>query len=300
MDFGQVRVVPRIIPELPALRDTLPRRESRGLELILGLPIWSTAKWTGEFYPRGTRAADALREYARRVASIELNSSFYRVPELSTASRWAASTPAHFRFITKFPKDLSQDAVLRIDQLHVLQHALDAFRALGDRWGGGFLQLPPSFAPSSLGLLSRWLTAFRRLEPQAPFALEFRHLAWFMDRQLIPEAAELLTHHRVATVITDTLGIPAVSHGTLTAPWVMVRFLGHGGDASDAVRLKRWTRRIEQWRVAGVERAYFFIHQSEEPWMPRTLREFTQLLESLELLPPTFDQLVQGTQISLF
>ena len=61
--------------------------------LYLGCPIWAYKGWAGDFYPEGTRPGDYLYEYARRLTTVEGNTTFYAVPPSQTLRRWAEDTP---------------------------------------------------------------------------------------------------------------------------------------------------------------------------------------------------------------
>ena len=54
------------------------------MSIYLGCPIWSFKGWVGNFYPKGTKPADFLREYARRLTTVEGNTTFYAVPAPKT------------------------------------------------------------------------------------------------------------------------------------------------------------------------------------------------------------------------
>jgi uncharacterized protein YecE (DUF72 family) len=68
------------------------------MALYLGCPIWSFKGWVGSFYPEGTKAADYLREYSRRLNTVEGNTTFYVVPAPGTLHKWVGEMPETFRF----------------------------------------------------------------------------------------------------------------------------------------------------------------------------------------------------------
>ncbi|WP_345343292.1 DUF72 domain-containing protein [Candidatus Villigracilis affinis] len=76
------------------------------MSLYLGCPVWSFKGWVGNFYPKGTKSTDFLREYARRLTTIEGNTTFYAVPAPKTIEAWAEQTPETFRFL---PEDSKGD-----------------------------------------------------------------------------------------------------------------------------------------------------------------------------------------------
>jgi len=72
--------------------------------LSVGTSGWSYPSWRPEFYPAGTPNDEFLRLYAKRLPSVELNTTGYRLPSEEQFERWAAQTPAGFRFAVKLPQ----------------------------------------------------------------------------------------------------------------------------------------------------------------------------------------------------
>ena len=110
--------------------------------LYVGCPIWSFKGWVGNFYPQGTKPSDFLREYTRRLTTVEGNTTFYAIPPKKTIEGWAAEMPDGFHFCPKLPRAISHEGNLE-------QHVEDALSfieimgQLGTRLGPVFLQLPP-------------------------------------------------------------------------------------------------------------------------------------------------------------
>src|SRR5258706_4523326 len=82
------------------------------VNLFLGCPIWSFKGWVGNFYPKGTKPADFLREYAQRLTTIEGNTTFYAIPAPKTIESWIEHTPERLRFCRKLPKRISPNGKL--------------------------------------------------------------------------------------------------------------------------------------------------------------------------------------------
>jgi uncharacterized protein YecE (DUF72 family) len=140
-----------------------------------------------------------LARYARGLTTVEINSSFYRPHQRKTYERWAASTPADFRFAVKAPQEITHKRRLA-DVAAPLERFLGEIEGLGDRLGPVLVQLPPSlrFEPD---IAAAFLTVWRERFEGAS-ALEPRHATWFGA-----EAEMLLVEHRVARVAAD----PAVA-----------------------------------------------------------------------------------------
>lgn len=87
----------------------------------------------------------------------------------------------------------------------------------------------------------------------------------------LPAACDVFERRRSSVVITDVAGRRDVSHGSLTAPFAFVRFVGDDLHATDFTRLDAWVDRLISWRAQGLEEAYFFVHQTDDLLAPETL-----------------------------
>lgn len=136
-----------------------------------------------------------LARYASAFSAVEINSSFYRPHKPETYARWAATTPAGFRFAVKAPRAVTHDCRL-VDAFEPLERFLAETAALGDKRGPILLQLPPSLAFDH-AVATRFLDGFRE-RYAGDAVLEPRHPSWFEPG---PEA--LLVARRIARVAAD-------------------------------------------------------------------------------------------------
>jgi len=154
-----------------------------------------TAGWS---FPRDLdfpAEGSGLERYAARFDGVEINSSFYRPHQRKTYERWAASTPAGFRFAVKVPRTITHEQrLVGIDGL--LARFLDETDGLGGKRGPLLIQLPPS-----LGFEAERVTSFLetwRQHTEGQTVLEARHPSWFNG-----EPEQLLADFRVARVAAD-------------------------------------------------------------------------------------------------
>lgn len=296
MDFGHVASPEGISFAVPApsLRGPWAAWPPRPQEpyLRLGAPAWSRREWLGRLYPRGSGPGDWLRLYAAQAGAIELNATFYAVPDEATLDSWVAATPPSFRFCPKVPRPISHD--LDRGQVGAFVARL---RRLGERLGPALLQLPETFAPAGLRALAALLQAF-----PADFRLvvELRHPGWFAEGVLIEEAAALLAEGGRGAVITDVAGRRDVCHGTLTAPFLLVRWVGHGGHPSDEPRLDGWLARLADWRARGLAEAYLILHQPDDQRAPESLVYAAAAAPRAGLAVPPISLVPPPPQLSLF
>jgi uncharacterized protein YecE (DUF72 family) len=184
------------------MRSTIPVGEGLPAALHVGCAGWSLPRAQWLHFPA---AGSHLERYAARFDIAEINTSFYRPHQRETYARWAAGTPAHFRFSAKLPKSITHEKRL-VGAVPELEAFLMQVEGLGDKLGCLVVQLPPSLdfdGPT----VSRFLAALRRRH-QGSVALEPRHPSWF-----VPQAERLLARFRTARVLADP-----VLHDDAAAP----------------------------------------------------------------------------------
>jgi uncharacterized protein YecE (DUF72 family) len=219
------------------------------MPLIIGTSGWQYRHWRSTFYPRGVAQAKWLEFYAERLATVESNAAFYRLPEASTFAAWAERTPADFIMAVKASRYLTH--ILRLaEPREPVERLLTRARELGDKLGPILLQLPPSMQ-LDLARLDAVLAAF---PADVRVAVEFRHKSWWID-----ETKRVLTERRAALCLADRLG--PVSPVWRTTDWTYLRF--HTGRAHPIPcygrqALESWVRRLdEHWTPSSDAYVYF-------------------------------------------
>jgi uncharacterized protein YecE (DUF72 family) len=193
-----------------------------------------------------------LRGYSARFSSVELNSTFYALPDQARVETWVAQVPAGFRFCLKVPRSISHGQPGPAD--------FAAFRTVAEAFGPAlgtcFYQAPPTAGPEALPELRR------RLEALGPgVAVELRHPAWFHGQRLIGRAWAWLHQAGLPVVVTDSPGRREVLHQSLVGDSLLVRFLGEEGAPEERQRLRAWAARLPELRASGLRRCQFFLHQ---------------------------------------
>jgi uncharacterized protein YecE (DUF72 family) len=283
VDFGKLTDIEGIdfaLPREPArTADTLARagRPVDDAWLVLGAPAWARRDWIGKLYPANAAPKELLRCYARACGAIELNATYYAVPEPHVIDGWIADTSADFRFCPKLHRGITHDAPLAQGAAQAASFAA-ALRRLGPRLGPFLVQLPPWFAPADLPALDAVLAAL-----DAPAHVEFRHAEFFRLGKLDPAAAELLARRGAGAVVTDVAGRRDVCHATLTVPELFLRFVGNGLHPTDATRVDAWLARLADWRARGLRRVYFFVHQPDDLLAPELLHTIAEKAAALGL-----------------
>lgn len=220
--------------------------------LRVGTCGWQYRHWQGGLYPRGLPTARWLEHYAAHFPTVEVDSTFYRLPRAETCAGWASRVPAGFCFALKASRYLTHLRRLR-DPEEPVARLLAVVGALGPKLGPVLLQLPPDL-PIALDRLDAALGSF---PARVRVAVEPRHPTWFVG-----ETASLLEAHGAALCLTDRGSRPATPIWR-TTDWVYVRF--HGGRARSATApgygrtaLATWlTRLTERFGPAIDGYAYF-------------------------------------------
>lgn len=263
------------------------------MALYLGCPVWSFKGWVGNFYPKGTKPSEFLREYASRLTTIEGNTTFYAVPAPKTIESWIEHTPETFRFCLKIPKAISHNGTLKdtIDRAHGF---VDTMRPLASRLGPMFLQLPPSYSPKLMPDLATFLSAFPK---DICLGVEVRHPDWF-DEPNRATLNKLLADHNMARVVIDTRPIRELAGDEsikdsayesllearerkpnvpvfeeVTTDFTFLRFIGHPEMEQDQPYVREWVEKISDQLAAGKD-AYVFCHSPDNLLAPFLAREF--------------------------
>jgi uncharacterized protein YecE (DUF72 family) len=180
--------------------------------IFVGTSGWQYRHWRGRFYPRRP-AGDELRYYAGRFQTVEVNGTFYRLPEAKTFGDWAARTPEDFVFALKASRFLTHIRRLRAPSEPV-RRLMERASKLGAKLGPVLLQLPPDMRCDE----ARLEGALEAFGERAKIAVEFRHDSWFTDG-----VRALLRRHDAALCLADR-GSRMVTPAWRTAEWGYMRF----------------------------------------------------------------------------
>ena len=229
------------------------------MRLHVGTSGYSYAEWKGTFYPEGMPAAKMLAFYAEQFGTVEINNTFYRMPEAKMLEKWTTQVPESFLFALKAPQRITHQKKL-VDVDDDVRHFCDVATTLGSRLGPLLFQLPP-FARKDAAKLQAFLAT---LPPAPRVAMEFRHPSWCDD-----EVYELLRERDVAICLSDTDEVE--DPATLIVPTASWGYLRLRRTDYTADMLAQWRRRIESqpW-----EEAFVFFKHEDEGKGPKFAREF--------------------------
>jgi len=206
----------------------------------VGTSGWSYPSWRPDFYPGGTKPEGFLRHYSERFATVELNTTGYRLPREELFDRWAEQVPAGFRFAPKLSAHRRSDFETFAERVDLLGERLGPIRVL-------------VAAARDEGLLTLVLGSF---DPSVSLAFDFRHESW--------------------DGIEADLPLNAVRVGSLEggAPFRYVRFRE---PPYDDEALAAWAEKLRPLLDGGI-RVYAYFRHEDEPTAPRYAQRLLELL----------------------
>lgn len=219
------------------------------MEWIVGTSGYSYKEWKGTFYPDALPSSKMLSFYAGHFRSVEINNTFYRMPEEKTLTKWASEVPDGFTFVLKAPQRIThQKKLAGIDD--DVRHFCEVAAVLGPKLGPLLFQLPPYFRKD----VEKLRALLTRIPRPYRVAMEFRHDSWMAD-----DVFDALRERDAALCASDTDEVGDSDRLVVpTASWGYQRL--RRTEYADE-ELAAWARRIEAqpWSAAYV----FFKHEDE-------------------------------------
>ena len=214
----------------------------------VGTSGYNYPEWKGSFYPEKLKAADMLPYYAARFPTVEINYTFYRMPNEAVVARWAAETPSPYKLTLKAPRRITHDSRLK-NCGELVAGFCRVAGTLGDKLGALLFQLPPNLK-KDLALFDAFLAD---LPPKVSAAFEFRHLSWLED-----DVFERLRAKNLALCVADSekLSTPV----RITADYAYFRLRDEGYTPDD---ITRWGETIRRETSACKEVFVYFKHEEE-------------------------------------
>lgn len=216
-----------------------------------------------QYYPREFRDKSRLNYYASLFNSIEINSSFYKVPMPKTVKNWADSVPEDFKFTFKLWREITHQKGLSFDPEEVLNF-FGVIDEVGDRKKGSLLvQFPPSIGASFSPQLTHLMHTIREADPGNSWklALEFRHASWYREMTY-----DLMRDFNAGLVIHDKPSAASPMHSQDT-DFIYLRFHGPKGDYKGAYEddfLTEYATYIQEWILEGKEVYVYFNNTAGE------------------------------------
>lgn len=208
-------------------------------EIRIGTSGFHYKHWKGPFYPEKVPAAKMLDYYVQHFDTVELNNSFYRLPEASAFDGWRDATPENFVFAVKASRFITHNKKLK-DPGQAVDNLLPRAAHLKSKLGPILFQLPPHWRVNP----ERLVGLLEVLPRDLRYAFEFRELSW-----MNAEVEAILKKFDAAFCIYELAGYQ--SPMWVTADFAYVRLHGpesgkYQGSYSEE-KLSAWAKRIEKW-----------------------------------------------------
>ena len=286
-------VVPTETASAPAA-PAQPDRPYSDPQLLLGTSAFTASGWPGTFYPADMKPAEYLGQYAKTFRTVEIDSTFYGTPSLSTVNNWYRRTPADFIFSAKVPQEITHKKLLMNCEPE-FREFLDTMSALQEKLGPLLFQFP-HFDQYELKTATDFLARFEAFLDKFPqtaarkFVVEIRNRNW-LDEQFLA----VLRKHRVAVALTDTSFVPRPweykkALDWITSDFVYVRWLGHRKQIETVTTtwdktvvdrtadLQHWVQLFREF-VARNLKVFAYANNHYAGSGPATISRFWQLLK---------------------
>ena len=225
------------------------------------------AHWRGLFYPRNLRTKDWLPFYMKQFDTVEINSTFYRLPEKEAFMHWESAAPEGFVYAVKAGRFITHLKKLK-EPGKSLKVFMERASFLKDTMGPILFQLPPNWGRNT----ERLEEFVESLPPSRRFAFEFRDSSWFNE-----EVYAILRKRGIALCIYHMVDFTTPFE--VTAPFVYLRFHGAGalyGGRYNRSFLREWADLIRGYLKKGLD-VYAYFNNDEAAYAAVNAKELREM-----------------------
>jgi uncharacterized protein YecE (DUF72 family) len=217
------------------------------MALWIGTSGYAYPEWRGSFYPEKMQTAKMLPYYAERLPTVEINNTFYRMPNAKILEGWSAQVPERFKLTLKAPQRITHQKRLR-DCADEVKYFLEVASTLGPKLGAILFQTPP-YLRMNLEVLDGFLAM---LPDGLCAAFEFRHKSW-----MEADVFERLRARGLALCVADSENFSTPVE--ITAGYAYFRLRDEGYQPQD---IERWAQTIRE-KTAGSSEVYVYFKHEE-------------------------------------
>ncbi|MGB0036074.1 MAG: DUF72 domain-containing protein [Candidatus Acidiferrales bacterium] len=261
-------------------------------DIRIGTSAFTAAGWEGSFYPEGMQPADYLHYYAQQFDTVEVDSTYYRIPAPAMVKRWYEQTPKNFLFALKIVSTITHEKVL-VDCEEELRQFISSADLLGEKLGPLLFQFPyfnKKAFPDGAAFFARLEPFMKKLPRGYRFAVEIRNKAW-----MVPRFADILRERGVALTLVDHPWMPRPREvfsrtDPITADFTYIRLLGDRKGIEEET--KTWDktivdrkRELAEWveivRKVHERRIQIFVYVNNHyaGHAPATVRQLSEMLQ---------------------
>jgi len=264
--------------------------------LLIGADGWSWDDWVGGLYPSGTPKSEYLKEYSRHYRTVEVDSTFYRIPKKDAVRKWYDQTPADFYFAAKVPRGVTHTGFSG-DYRSRLDYFVEVMRTLEKKLGPLLFQFRyyrQSEFPSVDAFVDALEPVLTSLPPDLRFAVEIRNPEW-----VAPQLLECLRRHNTAFTLVDhpwaeKVDVLMKRMNVITADFCYIRWLGHQtalekvtdrwdrlvADKTEAT--SRWVKVLKDLLARDINTIYGFYRNRYAGYAPGSIELLKNLWQKEE------------------
>ncbi len=234
----------------------------------IGTSGWSYKHWRGNFYPENISEKDYLKYYSGNFCTVEINTSFYRLPQENTIKVWTETVPEDFIFSAKASRYITHMKKLT-DPQKTTPLFFERIQGFKDKLGPILFQLPPHFEVNP----ERLKNFLKILPENYKYAFEFRDSSWFN-----PLIYEILREHNIAFCIYN-LGDYS-SPKEITADFVYIRYHGPinlGQGMYNEEQITKFSNDIKEYLKSSKE-VYCYFNNDDSGFAPKNAEQLKKLL----------------------
>lgn len=246
------------------------------MTLHVGTMGWSYSFWKGNFYPETLASKEFLAYYAKQFNTVEVDSTFYRIPRTQSVLDWKEQTPQGFLFSLKFPQVITHVKMLENCQEETSVF-LERVGLLKEKLGALLLQFPYTFGNEHVQLLRDFL---ENLPKKHRYVVEVRN-----RKLLIDSLYSLLRDSNVVLAWVDSPLMPLIDE--VTSDFIYVRWEGDRRrvkgtlgkiEVDRAKKIKQWADRLKPFLEKQIE-VFGYFSKYYSGYSPSDVNEFLKLVK---------------------
>lgn len=281
MDFLHATVFTRLTPNIKPIATYVVKKVILNIsymkktKIYIGTSGWTYKHWHNSFYPHDQPKNDLLSHFTKHFTTVEINTTFYHLPLVTTVKNWHDKVPPGFIFAVKGSRFITHLKRLK-DTEEPIKNFLHRIAPLKEHLGPILWQLPPSLKKDS-ELLKKFIGQLPR---RFQHAIEFRHPSW-----IEPGVFDILHEHNIAQVWLSSLRMPINFEST--ADFVYLRLHGlEGGFSHDYTvdELQPWANQL-LIQVNSDKPGYVYFNNDENTRAPQNAKMLEKMIGEFSATP---------------
>ena len=239
-------------------------------KVYTGTSGWNYKHWKENFYPGDLKQKKWLEFYSERLKSVEINNSFYHLPDTKTLKTWKDITPGNFIFSIKGSRYITHMKKLKAPKTSS-RKLFSRIKHLKKKAGPVLFQLPPHWSYNK----QRFEKFIKAMPGKYRYAFEFREKSWWND-----EVLNLLEKYNAAYCIYELAG--TITPKEVTADFVYIRLHGpdgkYQGNYSNR-QLSGWAGSISAWQKKNKD-VYIYFDNDDSGYAAKNAQQLQKMISS--------------------